>query len=599
MNTTPLRRQAPRAHTARAIFALLALLGAFIPVTPLTQSALPAGADPAPATGPVSKTTAGALTAGTVPDGTCYADVTAKGGGGASSSAGGTGGVGGAGAAISARIAVVPGQAYTGTVGAGAAQPSSGSGGTAPGGAGDPAGGSGGTIVTDHRGGGGGGGTSVSFAGTKVVVAGGGGGGGAAHQNSPAGLGGAAGFSGVGAGTVATGSNGQDGSDSTGTAGGGKGGQSAAGGAGGVQSNTASYNGSAGGGVGTGTGGNGGPDQNYDSGGGGGGGYTGGGGGSSTVGQSRTGAGGGGGSSWVRGTSVDAAGTVPTSLSGAAGTASPSGSGPGATGSIAITWVPCNYDLALIKTVSTPTVNAGDKVSWTMTVKNNGPKPMTKGDTVALTDTLPAGPNGTPTPAYKVTAFTVTGGGGSGMSNGALTCSGVTIGSAMPTSTKCSRAYSAPSAVGAPSGGTRGLDVREQISIAYEQIIANTAPCATITNTATVKDRPSGSTVTDTVNTPLTINCYDLAITKTASPVPYVSPSGTITWTITVTNNGPGDMEGPVATGANPLVVTDAFPERNVGAATLDRRPARPARARNRDRRRPAPPGSAPASPRC
>ncbi len=522
-----------------------------------------ASADPAPAATAVTKNTAGALPAGTVPDGTCFATVSATGGGGASSSAAaGTSGVGGAGATIGATFRVVPGQSYGGTVGAGAPAPTSGSGATAPGGAGDGNGGAGGTIVNDHRGGGGGGGSSVSFAGTKVLVAGGGGGGGAAHQSTPVGTGaaGGGGYTGIGAGTVAVaggdGSNGVDSPNSI-TVGAGHGGQALVGGAGGTNSSNGSYNASAG--TAAGNGGNGGPDTNYDSGGGGGGGYTGGGGGASTVSQSVTGGGGGGGSSWVRGTSVDAASSVPTSITGASGPATAAGSAPGSTGAISITWVPCNYNLALTKTVSSPTVNAGGKVTWTVTVKNNGPYPMTKGDTVTLTDTLPAGPNGAPTPAYKVTGFTDTAGTSGGLASGTLTCAGVSVGSAMPASTVCSRPYSAPGAVGTPSGGTRGLDVDEQITITYEQIIANAAPCATITNTATVKDRPSGSIVTDTVNTPLTINCYDLAVTKTVGS-PTVNPNGTVTWTIAVTNNGPGDMLGPDSTTANPLVITDSFP---------------------------------------
>ena len=575
MQTPAPSPSARRRHLARVFLQLIALTSIALPTVNGVVNTNPAQADPAPAPGtnPITQATAGALTGGTVPDGTCDATVTAAGGGGASSpTGGGTGGTGGAGGQITATFAVVPGQSYSGTVGAGAATPTPGSPGAAPGGTGDGTGGAGGTIATDHRGGGGGGGSSVTFAGTKVLVAGGGGGGGAAHQNTPAGLAGAGGFSGIGAGSVASGSVGQDGSDDVGngTVGGGQGGQSGAGGAGGVQSTQAARNGAPGTGIGTGNGGNGGPDLNYDSGGGGGGGYTGGGGGSATIGQSRTGAGGGGGSSFVRGTSVDALATVPTSVTGVAGTASPVTAGPGATGSISITWVPCTYNLALTKTVSTPTVNAGGKVTWTITVKNNGPNPMTKGDTVDLTDTLPAGPNGAPAPANKVTAITVSGGGGSGMATGALTCSGVVVGSAMPASTNCSRAYSAPSAVGAPSGGFRGLDSGEQIVITYEQIISNTAPCATITNTATVKDRPGATyaITTDTVNTNLTVNCYDLAITKTVG-APTVQQSGLVTWTVAVVNNGPGPMAGPDDTTSNPLIITDTFPSAGLSGTTL------------------------------
>ncbi len=563
-----------RGRRGRAILQVIALTMLAVPAStiPVDGPARIAGADPAPAPTNVTKTTAGALTAGTVPDGVCKATVTAVGGGGASSSAAtGASGLGGSGASITATFRVVPGQSYGGTVGAGAAAPTAGASGTAPGGAGDGSGGAGGTIVSDHRGGGGGGGTSVSFAGTKVLVAGGGGGGGAAHQTTPVGVGaaGGGGFTGIGAGLVAIGGTGNSGSDGTNTVTGGTGGQAAAGGAGGTNSGSASYNGVAG--TAGGNGGNGGPDQNYDSGGGGGGGFTGGGGGASTVGQSLTGGGGGGGASWVRGTSVDAAATVPTGITGASGPATPTGTAAGNTGSIAITWLPCQYDLALTKTVSPASVNAGGKATWTVTVKNNGPDVMTRGDTVTLTDTLPAGPNGAPTPAYKVTGFTVTAGTSSGgLASGTLTCSGVTVGSAMPSSTTCSRAYSAPGAGGAPSGSTRGLDVGEQITITYEQVISSQAGCSTITNTATVKDRP-GSTftpTTDTVNTPLTINCYDLAVTKSAA-VSTVEAGQSVTWTVTVTNNGPGPMSGPDDTITNPLIVTETFPGSGVGTSTL------------------------------
>ena len=163
------------------------------------------------------------------------------------------------------------------------------------------------------------------------------------------------------------------------------------------------------------------------------------------------------------------------------------------------------------------------------------------------------------------------------MSRGAVTCTGVAVGSTMPASTVCSRAYSAPSAPQAPTGGTRGLDPGETLTITYEQIIANTAPCATITNTATTTDRATQTGTTDitgvaatkTSSASLTIACYDLAITKVVSPKPGVRPGGTVTWTITVTNNGPGAMVGPAATDANPLIITDTFPVTGVAAPVL------------------------------
>lgn len=556
--------QSPAARRPRTY--LISVIGVALVVASLALVSN-VSADPAPGPGALSQTTAGSLSAGIVPDGTCAARVTAVGGGGASSPvSAGFGGTGGAGASITATIDVLPGQSYGGSVGGGGGLPAGGSGDGALG-----FGGTGGTIVDSHRGGGGGGRSSVSLGGATVLVAGGGGGGGAAHDPAPAGVGGGGGFAGIAPGVVATGQDGQPGVESPGAANGGQGGQAAAGGAGGTNTTDGTLSGAAGGGIGVGTGGNGGPDPNFDSAGGGGGGYTGGGGGASGLASTVTGAGGGGGSSWVAATSPTTVGAAPTGVTGAAGTASPAGSGPGATGSISIDWLPCVYGLSVDKAVSAASVNAGGSVVWTVSVTNVGPDAMTLGDTVDLTDLLPG-----PTPTFEILSFSVSGGSNDELARGPVTCTGVTVGASMPTSTTCSRAYSAPGAPEAPSGGLRGLDVDETITITYEQIIANDAACGTITNTASVNDRASTTGTTDVVgviaersdDASLAIACYDLAITKEASPTP-VRADRDITWTVTVTNDGSADMEGPDATDPNPLVVTDLFPSTNVGGATL------------------------------
>ena len=258
----------------------------------------------------------------------------------------------------------------------------------------------------------------------------------------------------------------------------------------------------------------------------------------------------------------------------------------GYNGSVIFDFIPCVYTLDLTKTVSASSVNAGGRVEWTVKVKNNGTEPMTKGDTVDLADSLPVGPNATsPSPAFKVLSFDVLGGSNSQLDRGPITCTGATVGTvitvneAMPGSTNCSRAYNAVSGTpGSPTGGLRGLDPGEEITVTYEQIIANTAPCATKTNTAVVKDRPvlggtaidiTAATVTRSVPVDLVIACYDLAITKTASPKPEVAQGNAITWTIKVKNNSTVAMEGPSDTSANPLVVTDAFPTANAAAPIL------------------------------
>jgi uncharacterized repeat protein (TIGR01451 family) len=143
----------------------------------------------------------------------------------------------------------------------------------------------------------------------------------------------------------------------------------------------------------------------------------------------------------------------------------------------------------------------------------------------------------------------------------------------MPASTNCSRAYSAPSAPGAPSGGTRGLNSGETLTIVYDQVFNNAIPAASISNQVSTDDRSSTSGTTDIIGVKATrtataatsILPYDLEVKKTTSSA-FLPAGGVITWTVTVKNLGPGDMFGPDAVLANPLVVTDAAPTTNTAA---------------------------------
>ncbi len=533
----------------------------------------PAGADPAANPASFSQTTAATIST-VVPDGTCSGKMVVTGGGGGSSPTnGGTGGVGAAGAVIGATFKVLPLQAVTGAA-AGGGVYNIVNGGSAPGGTGYAAGGYGGAIIAGytHRGAGGGGSSALVIAGIPIIIAGGGGGGSAAHQNTPAGLGGAAGFSGIGAGVVVAGTTGNAGVQSNGIVGGGQGGQIASGGIGGVNSLDATFNGFAGtgysgGGPGSGVGGNGGNDVDNDSGGGGGGGYTGGGGGASELNNVLSGGGGGGGSSYVAATSPILGGTAPTSITGAVGPASPTFGGNGVVGAATIDWIPCLYTLLITKSASPSPVNAGAKAVWTVSVTNTGPDAMTRGDTVSLADTLPATVNSAVSPAFKVLSVSSSGGTNANMASGAISCTGVTVGAAMPTSTVCSRAYDASSAPGAPTGGTRGLNSGETLTITYEQVTSNKAACTTISNTASTLDRSSTSGTTDIIGmtaarsatTPLTVQCYDLSMTKTVSPI-TAAANQPFTWTMVVKNLGAADMQGPDDPASNPLVVTDVAP---------------------------------------
>lgn len=565
-------RQAPTAVT---------IMGALTLSVVGTQTVALQTASAAPAVGPTtfSSVTPGLIASTVVPDGTCRATVTGLGGAGASSSVG-TGGVGGAAANLTATFEVLAAQPVQGAVGGGGlVGVVGGAGGAGISGA-TGGGGNAGTSPGGHRGAGGGGRTELIIGSVSVLVAGGGGGGGAAHQAAPAGFGGPAGLPGS-PGVIGPGSNGSNGNDVggagaaiTGGAGGG-----ASGGVGGTNPATTtqsgapwSYNGFPGAGIGVGTGGNGGPDDSFDSSGGGGGGYTGGGGGSSTRFDNSSGGGGGGGSSWVVASSPVPSANATSGLVAVAGVTTPAGSKPGANGSLNVDWKPCVYDLVLKKSVSPTSVATGQTATWTVSVTNNGPDPMTKGDTLDITDTLPVGPNGPASPAFKVTSISTSGGSNANMASGAITCTGVTVGNSMPASTTCSRAYDASAAPGAPTGGTRGLNVGETITIKYEQQIDLAATCpTTITNIATVKDRPSvtgttdvvGVTVTDTVNAPLAVTCQPKLKLVKALSGPRLAASDQ--FAVSISPSG-------VATAGGSLVTTGAAAaiDVNTGVATVD-----------------------------
>jgi len=333
----------------------------------------------------------------TAPEGVCAVTITARGGAGGSvvSQIADTNG---AGAVISVTYPVVEGQVFTGTVGDGG-KPSTGGGGYAGnggptpgvGGSGVGSGGRGGTG-TGHTGAGGGGGTLVQAGGADLIYAGGGGAASGGHAMN-GGFGGNAGLPGS-IGEVASGSNGLAGFNTpgSGTPGGGQGGQATVAGAGGVHTGTSTLNGFAGNGQ---NGGNGGNDTNFDSGGGGGGGYTGGGGGASTTNNGsgdptmggNAGGGGGGGSSLVTSNMPYGNAGTPVLNSATPGPKlSVDHSGAGAAGMVEFEWTVCpDPSISLVKTADTETFVAGQEVTYTFDIVNNGEVAL---NDVTLTDAL-------------------------------------------------------------------------------------------------------------------------------------------------------------------------------------------------------------------
>ena len=169
-------------------------------------------------------------------------------------------------------------------------------------------------------------------------------------------------------------------------------------------------------------------------------------------------------------------------------------------------------DLSITKVASPNPVTAGQPLTYSITAMNNGP---TAAINVTITDPVPSGATlQSATPSA----------GGSCTTGGVVTC---TFPSLAPNAT---------------------------VSVA----IVVTAPSqpGTLTNSASVSSNvsdPNPSNNNATVGTQVGGGSggADLAITKTASPN-SVAPGGTLTYLLTVTNNGPG--------AATNLVVSDPLP---------------------------------------
>jgi uncharacterized repeat protein (TIGR01451 family) len=189
---------------------------------------------------------------------------------------------------------------------------------------------------------------------------------------------------------------------------------------------------------------------------------------------------------------------------------------PDATDNIATepTAVQTLADLSITKTASAPSVNVGDEVTYTLTSHNAGPSDATN---VTVTDPLPAGvayDSATPSKGTCTEA------------SGTVTCQLGTIAS--------------------------GSDVTIEV-------VVTTLAVGDVTNSATASsdvsdpnDSNNVASATTTVNQTASGRARaDLAVSKT-SDTDRPPAGGTITYTIVVANDGPGDATG--------VVVADALP---------------------------------------
>jgi uncharacterized repeat protein (TIGR01451 family) len=179
---------------------------------------------------------------------------------------------------------------------------------------------------------------------------------------------------------------------------------------------------------------------------------------------------------------------------------------------------PQQADLALAKTVDNPTANVGDLVTYLVTLSNSGPNTATN---VQVTDMLPAG---------------------------------LTFQSSTPSQGTYSSSTGVWDVGTVTAGGSQTL-----------QVVALVVSTSAQTNTATIThaDQFDPNTANNTASaTESPQQMADLALEKTVgNPFPNVNDA--VTFTVTLTNNGPGD--------ATNVLVTDLLP---AGLAFLSASPS-------------------------
>lgn len=167
-----------------------------------------------------------------------------------------------------------------------------------------------------------------------------------------------------------------------------------------------------------------------------------------------------------------------------------------------------SIDLALTKTVSQPLPDEGDTITYTLRAVNNGPSNATN---VVIMDTLPAG---------------------------------VTFSRFVPNTLPCN--FTAPTL----TCTFPALAATRTINVGVEVIVdanAATQPQPIVNNASVIANESGGAgypnetnSTNNTATAPITVQTVDIAVTKTVNPA-APNEGDTITYTITVINNGPAD----------------------------------------------------------
>ena len=208
-----------------------------------------------------------------------------------------------------------------------------------------------------------------------------------------------------------------------------------------------------------------------------------------------------------------------------AGTIDPTPGNNSASDTDTVIPAPVLADLSIAKTNGVASVTAGGSTTYTITVTNNGPS--------SATGAILADPAAT------------------GLSKTAVACSA--------TPGQCATAPT----VAELEGGAFALPALAS-GATYEIVVTATVTAGggTVSNTATVAapagttdPTPGNNSATDTDPVVVAPVLADLAITKTDG-VASVTPGGATTYTIVVTNNGPGEVTGATVTDTAPAGLT-------------------------------------------
>ncbi|MCI0379621.1 MAG: DUF11 domain-containing protein [Gemmataceae bacterium] len=202
--------------------------------------------------------------------------------------------------------------------------------------------------------------------------------------------------------------------------------------------------------------------------------------------------------------------TITNGVAAVGSTADPA---PGNNFGSASTTVITQADLTVTKNDSPDPVNAGANVTYTITVTNNGPNAALN---VVLSDALPAG---TSFVSGTASQGTVTGGGISAIAN---------LG-----------------AIAAGDSATFTIVAHVDSALAAGAVLTNTATVASDTTDPVLSNNTDAETTS-------VLTSADISVVKSDGPDPVIAGNN-VTYTLTITNNGPSDAQN--------VTVEDVIPD--------------------------------------